>query len=251
MAVGCTLSPNVPDSIRISVRDTGKGLLPEQLVQLFQPFNRLGQEAGEEEGTGLGLVVSKQLVEVMGGSIGADSTVGVGSVFWIELVMAAAPPLIVSKPESPRPVLPQVQGVMPLRTVLYIEDNSANLELIKQLIARRPDLHLRCAPDGERGIASARIHQPEVILMDINLPGMSGIEAMKILRDDLAMAHIPIIALSANAMPHDVKKGMEAGFFNYVTKPIDVKQFMVALDAALSFSQMVSAATPLDADKEA
>ena len=251
VAVGCTLSPNVPDSIRISVRDTGKGLLPEQLVQLFQPFNRLGQEAGEEEGTGLGLVVSKQLVEVMGGSIGADSTVGVGSVFWIELVMAAAPPLIVSKPESPRPVLPQVQGVMPLRTVLYIEDNSANLELIKQLIARRPDLHLRCATDGERGIASARIHQPEVILMDINLPGMSGIEAMKILRDDLAMAHIPIIALSANAMPHDVKKGMEAGFFNYVTKPIDVKQFMVALDAALSFSQMVSAATPLDADKEA
>ena len=251
VAVGCTLSPNVPDSIRISVRDTGKGLLPEQLVQLFQPFNRLGQEAGEEEGTGLGLVVSKQLVEVMGGSIGADSTVGVGSVFWIELVMAAAPPLIVSKPESPRPVLPPVQGALPLRTVLYIEDNSANLELIKQLIARRPDLHLRCAPDGERGIASARIHQPEVILMDINLPGMSGIEAMKILRDDLAMAHIPIIALSANAMPHDVKKGMEAGFFNYVTKPIDVKQFMVALDAALSFSQMVSAATPLDADKEA
>ena len=246
VAVGCTLSPNVPDSIRISVRDTGKGLLPEQLVQLFQPFNRLGQEAGEEEGTGLGLVVSKQLVEVMGGSIGADSTVGVGSVFWIELVMAAAPPLIVSKPESPRPVLPQVQGVMPLRTVLYIEDNSANLELIKQLIARRPDLHLRCAPDGERGIASARIHQPEVILMDINLPGMSGTEAMKILREDLAMAHIPIIALSANAMPHDVKKGMEAGFFNYVTKPIDVKQFMVALDAALSFSQTVSITNPSD-----
>ena len=246
VAVGCTLSPNVPDSIRISVRDTGKGLLPEQLAQLFQPFNRLGQEAGEEEGTGLGLVVSKQLVEVMGGSIGADSTVGVGSVFWIELVMAAAPPLIVSKPESPRPVLPQVQGVMPLRTVLYIEDNSANLELIKQLIARRPDLHLRCAPDGERGIASARIHQPEVILMDINLPGMSGIEAMKILREDLAMAHIPIIALSANAMPHDVKKGMEAGFFNYVTKPIDVKQFMVALDAALSFSQTVSITNPSD-----
>ena len=174
VAVGCTLSPNVPDSIRISVRDTGKGLLPEQLVQLFQPFNRLGQEAGEEEGTGLGLVVSKQLVEVMGGSIGADSTVGVGSVFWIELVMAAAPPLIVSKPESPRPVLPQVQGVMPLRTVLYIEDNSANLELIKQLIARRPDLHLRCATDGETGIASARLHQPDVIVMDINLPGMSG-----------------------------------------------------------------------------
>ena len=127
-----------------------------------------------------------------------------------------------------------------LRTVLYVEDNPANLELIKQVIARRPDLRLVCATDGPLGIESARINQPEVILMDINLPGMSGIDAMKILRDDLAMAHIPIIALSANAMPHDIERGIEAGFFNYVTKPIEVKKFMVALDAALSFAQMTS-----------
>ncbi len=188
-------------------------------------------------------MVSKQLVEVMGGTIGADSTVGVGSVFWIELVMAPAPRLIVAETARGVPMLPQGQGGAPLRTVLYVEDNPANLELIKQLIARRADLRLLCATAAASGIESARTHQPDVILMDINLPGMSGIDAMKILRADPATAHIPIVALSANAMLHDIEKGMEAGFLNYITKPIEVKQFMVALDAALSFSQTDSGHT--------
>ena len=243
VAIGCTLSPNVPDSLRISVRDSGMGLAPEQLSQLFQPFNRLGQEAGDEEGVGLGLVVSKQLVELMGGTVGVDSTVGVGSVFWIEMVMAPAPPLIVTETERAVPIVTRVQGGAPLRTVLYVEDNPANLELIKQLIARRPDLRLLCATDATRGIESARTYQPDVILMDINLQGMNGIDAMKILREDPATARIPIMALTANAMPHDIEKGMEAGFFNYITKPIEVKKFMVALDAALSFSQTGSGHT--------
>ena len=243
VAIGCTLSPNVPDSLRISVRDSGMGLASEQLSQLFQPFNRLGQEAGDEEGVGLGLVVSKQLVELMGGTVGVDSTVGVGSVFWIEMVMAPAPPLIVTETERAVPIVTRVQGGAPLRTVLYVEDNPANLELIKQLIARRPDLRLLCATDATRGIESARTYQPDVILMDINLQGMNGIDAMKILREDPATARIPIMALTANAMPHDIEKGMEAGFFNYITKPIEVKKFMVALDAALSFSQTGSGHT--------
>ena len=135
---------------------------------------------------------------------------------------------------------PQVPDGTPLRTLLYVEDNPANLELVEQLIARRPDLRLLSAADGNLGIEFARAYQPEVILMDINLPGISGIEAMKILRADPSTAHIPIIALSANAVPRDIEKGLEAGFFNYLTKPIKVNQFMDALDVALKFAQTAS-----------
>ena len=239
VAVECTLSPR--DSIRISVRDTGAGLAPEQLAQLFQPFNRLGKEAGVEEGTGIGLVVTKRLVEMMGGSIGAESVVGVGSVFWVELSLTSAPRLAVR--ESEGAVLAQAQSpdAAPLRTVLYVEDNPANLELVEQLVARRCDLRLLSAADGSLGIEFARANQPEVILMDINLPGISGIEAMKILRADPLTAHIPIIALSANAVPRDIEKAIEAGFFNYLTKPIKVSQFMESLDAALEFAQTAAA----------
>jgi signal transduction histidine kinase/ActR/RegA family two-component response regulator len=236
VAVDCTLSP--PDSIRISVRDTGAGLAPEQLAQLYQPFNRLGKEAGAEEGTGIGLVVTKRLVELMGGVLGADSAVGVGSVFWIELSLTAAPQVAVR--EAERAVRPQVSDGTPLRTLLYVEDNPANLELVEQLVARRPDLRMLSAADGNLGIEFARTCQPEVILMDINLPGISGIEAMSILRADPSTAHIPIIALSANAVPRDIEKALEAGFFNYLTKPIKVNQFMDALDVALKFAQPAS-----------
>ena len=236
VTVSHTLKP--AGSIRVSVRDTGRGLTPEQLSQLFQPFNRLGQEAGQEEGAGIGLVVSKQLVEAMGGTIGATSTVGEGSVFWFKLNLAAAPQLTFADGERAAPLLPPVATGTLLRTVLYVEDNPANLELIKQLIARRPDLRLLTATDGILGTASARANQPEVILMDINMPGMNGIEALRILRADPSTAHIPVIALSANAMPEDIEVGYENGFFNYVTKPIRVTQLMEALDAALRFSQM-------------
>jgi len=241
VAVDCTLSP--PDSIRISVRDTGAGLAPEQLAQLFQPFNRLGREAGAEEGTGIGLVVTKQLVELMGGAIGVDSTVGVGSVFWIDLSLTSAPQLGVREAKQAALARPQMAGDTPLRTLLYVEDNPANLELVEQLVARRPDLRLLGAADGSLGIEFARAYQPEVILMDINLPGISGLEAMTILRADPSTAHIPIIALSANAVPHDIAKALDAGFFNYLTKPIKVNQFMDALDAALKFSQTAASTT--------
>jgi CheY-like chemotaxis protein len=241
VAVEYTLRP--ADSIRISVRDTGAGLSPEQLAQLFQPFNRLGKEAGAEEGTGIGLVVTKRLVELMGGAIGAESAVGAGSVFWIELGLTTAPQLAVREAERAALVRPQVPDGAPLRTLLYVEDNPANLELVEELIARRADLRLLSAADGELGIEFARAYQPEVILMDINLPGISGLEAMKILRADPSTAHIPIIALSANALPRDIEKSLEAGFFNYLTKPIKVDRFMDALDAALKFSQAAAAAT--------
>ena len=231
VAVEYALIP--PDSIRISIRDTGAGLAPEQLAQLFQPFNRLGKEAGTEEGTGIGLVVTKRLVEMMGGTIGAESAVDVGSVFWVELSLTTAPHLANRETECAALVEPLVPGGAPLRTLLYVEDNPSNLELVEQLVERRPELRLLSAADGNIGIEFARAYHPEVILMDINLPGISGIEAMKILRADPTTAHIPIIALSANAVPRDIQKALEAGFFNYLTKPIKVKEFMDALDGAL------------------
>jgi CheY-like chemotaxis protein len=231
VAVECSLVS--PDALRISVRDTGAGLTPQQLTQLFQPFNRIGKEAGVEEGTGIGLVVTKRLVELMGGIIGAESIVGEGSVFWIELGLTSAPLLAVQEAALAALTDPQVAAGTPLRTLLYVEDNPANLELVEQLIARRSDLRLLSAADASLGIEFARAYQPEVILMDINLPGINGLEALKILRADPLTAHIPIIALSANAVPRDIEKARQAGFFDYVTKPIKVSQFMEALDVAL------------------
>jgi PAS domain S-box-containing protein len=228
---------NDKNRVRVSVQDTGAGLAPEQLMQLFQPFNRLGQETGAEEGTGIGLVVTKQLVELMGGVIGVESTVGVGSIFWFELAASNAPELALGS-ESDADKQGQVasHAVSSQRTLLYVEDNPANLALVEQLIARRSDLKLLTAIDGHLGIQLARSHQPDVILMDINLPGISGFGALTILHDDPATAHIPVMALSANAVPRDIEKGLEAGFFRYLTKPIKVLEFMDALDVALHYA---------------
>jgi PAS domain S-box-containing protein len=235
VTVTCVANPG--SVVRISVRDTGAGLSPEQLKQLFQPFNRMGQESGHEEGTGIGLVVTKRLVEMMGGSIGVDSAVGRGSSFWIELVHTSAPQFAKADPlAAPAAARPPALAGTPRQIVLYVEDNPANLELVEQLIARRDDLRLLSAADAEAGIEFARVYQPQIILMDINLPGMSGLEAMRLLNADPETAHIPIIALSANAVPRDIAKGLEAGFFNYLTKPIKVDEFMESLDIALKFT---------------
>lgn len=220
------------ERIRVTVTDSGTGLSPEKVAQLFQPFNRLGQETSVEEGTGIGLVMSKQLVELMGGAIGVESVVGVGSVFWFELLSVGAPRLAAD--DSVREN--QRQTPTGARTLLYVEDNLANLKLVEQLIARRPEMRLLSAVNGNMGIELAHRHQPDVILMDINLPGISGIHALKILRDDPATAHIPVLAISANAMLGDIKKGLDAGFFGYLTKPINVQEFMASIDLALEFA---------------
>jgi len=237
VVVDCIAS--TPGRVRISVKDTGEGLAPDKLTQLFQPFNRLGKETGIEEGTGIGLMVSKRLVELMQGEIGVESTVGVGSVFWIELNLTAAPHPTAA--ELTAAAQAQIHADGRLRTLLYVEDNPANLMLVEDLMARRPDIRLLSARDGHHGIEMARTSRPDVILMDINLPGISGIQALKILRVDPATAHIPVVALSANAIPRDIERGLEAGFFRYLTKPIKVDKFMDTLDVVLKFAETQSA----------
>ncbi len=224
------------DRIRISITDSGLGLPPEKLIQLFQPFNRLGQESGGEEGTGIGLVVTKQLVELMGGTIGMKSTVGLGSEFWIELIRDESPQFAAGHKRLTERTQ-TISGNLAQRSLLYVEDNPANLMLVEQIIAGHPHLNMLSARDGNLGVAMARAHLPDMILMDINLPGISGIEALNILRRDPLTSHIPVLALSANAMLRDIEKGLEEGFFRYLTKPIKVNEFLIALDEALKFAE--------------
>ena len=231
---------STPGRIRICVKDSGEGLVADKLAQLFQPFNRLGQEANAEEGTGIGLVTTKRLVELMKGVIGVESTVGVGSVFWIDLDLTVEPHPAAGAAEPTAVARAQVHADAQSRTLLYVEDNPANLLLVEDLIARRPDMRLLSARDGNRGVEIAHASRPDVILMDINLPGISGIQALRILAEDAATAHIPVIALSANAMPRDIEKGLEAGFFRYLTKPIKVNEFMDTLDVALKVAKAQS-----------
>jgi PAS domain S-box-containing protein len=222
-------------SLRIGVKDTGEGLSPDKLAQLFVSFNRLGRESGHTEGTGIGLVVTKKLTELMGGTIGVQSSFGVGSEFWVEFKSAQTPATELNR-ATLAPQDPQSRtGPVPQRSkVLYVEDNQANVDLVEQILARRSDMQLFSAADGPKGIAMAREHGPQVILMDIHLPGMSGLEALSLLRQDPATRHIPVIAVSANAMPLDVVNGLAAGFFRYLTKPFKIEAFLEVLDLALA-----------------
>jgi signal transduction histidine kinase/ActR/RegA family two-component response regulator len=233
-----------PERLRLSVQDTGMGLRPDQVAALFQPFNRLGQENGVQEGTGIGLVFTKRLVEMMKGEIGVTSSLGVGSVFWIELSTAGE-----AMPVKAAPALPEtgaaaaMPGLEP-SLILYIEDNPANLRLVQEVVGFRADLRLLAAPDGHAGLALAHTHRPAMILMDLNLPGMSGFEVLAQLRRDPDTAHIPVLALTANAMPRDIERGLSAGFARYLTKPIDIEQFNEAIDGVLAQRTAVERTAP-------
>ncbi len=228
---------SVEGRIRIAVKDSGVGMTPEQIAQLFQSFNRLGKENANVEGTGIGLVVSKRLIELMGGSIGVKSTAGEGSEFWIELALTDQHPVPAETTSATVGSQSQHNIDDQLHTLLYVEDNPVNLMLVEDLIAQRTDLRLLTAHSGYQGIEIARASQPDLILMDINLPDISGIEALAILLADPATAHIPVLALSANAMTHDIEKGLQAGFYRYLTKPIKVDEFMNTIEHALAYTK--------------
>jgi signal transduction histidine kinase len=230
----------VGQRLRIGVQDTGQGMTPNQLAQLYEPFNRLGQEKSAVTGTGIGLVLCKRLVEMMDGQIGVDSVAGQGTDVWVELPLAFGD--ATESPLQPQQDPARARAVAlpeaPLgHTVLHVDDNPANLELVAQLMAKRPQHRLLSASHVALGLEFARAHLPALILLDISLPDIRGTEILKILQTDPVTVHIPVIALSANAMPHEIQSGLQAGFFRYVTKPIRMDEFLDVLDEGLLFSQ--------------
>lgn len=218
--------------LRISITDTGQGIPEGMQANMFQPFSRLGAEATEIEGTGIGLVLTKKLVEKMNGTIGFKSTPGEGSTFWIDLPIADEKAL--SKSSQQRG---QALANLKLRTndrlLLYVEDNPANLALMEDIVEEIPNLTLLSTHTAEMGLALAETKKPDIIILDINLPGMDGIEAIKQLKRLEVTKDIPVLALSANAMPSAIKKGLEAGFSDYLTKPINIPDLMTALQDSL------------------
>lgn len=233
LSIACCQKENT--QTRISITDTGEGIALEQQGQLFKAFSRLGAEQTEIEGTGIGLVITKNIVELMGGSIGVESQPGKGSTFWVELPNEILPSGQESAPDKNEITSTSLQRSNPEheRAVLYIEDNPSNLRLVTQLLERLDNIHMWTAHEPMLGLDLATEYKPDLILLDINLPGMDGFGVLKHLRQREATRHIPVIAISANATLKDIEKGLKAGFDDYITKPIAVKEFLQAVDKAL------------------
>ncbi|WP_018953828.1 PAS domain-containing protein [Thioalkalivibrio sulfidiphilus] len=218
--------------VRVLVEDTGPGIPVELQARLFEPFNRLGAEGSDVEGTGIGLTISRRLIEMMGGQIGVDSKPGKGSRFWVELPLEQqeVSEHAQSDADEDSETLTD-DGRQHL--LLYVEDNPANLKLVSQMLARRPHIHLLTAHTPELGLELAMARQPDLVLLDINLPGMDGYQVLEVLRADSRLRHVPVVAISANAMERDIERGRTAGFAEYLTKPLDLMRFNAVLDRLL------------------
>ena len=218
--------------MRIQVRDTGAGIPVEKLARLFTPFDRLGAEQSAVEGTGLGLALCQRLLSAMHGSLGVNSTPGIGSTFWLELPHADSPFQTLAA-QKPAPV---VEDVAPedARRILYIEDNFSNVTLVEQMLAERPALELLTAVQGRVGLELARKHEPDLILLDLHLPDVPGWQVLGQLKADQATRDIPVVVISADATAPQIKRLLSAGASAYLTKPLDIAEFFRVIDAALS-----------------
>ena len=222
------------DFFRISITDTGLGLNEKQQQRLFKAFERLGVEQKNIEGTGIGLVITKKIVELMGGRIGVKSKIDLGSTFWIELPLRQdIQTTDLNLLEKSNHIEQEMTELDKKNSVLYIEDNPANLRLVEQILESVPNLHMWSAPEPLLGLELAIEHLPDLILLDINLPGMDGYDVLKQLRSEDATKDIPVIAISANAMPKDIDKGEKAGFDGYITKPVNVKELLEKVESKL------------------
>lgn len=219
------------DRLRIQIVDTGPGIPTSRLAELFDPFTRLGAEGSEIEGTGIGLTITRRIVELMGGTVGVESEIGVGSCFWVELPLETpADAHTATVTPAPMHAEPVWSSASNRHTVLYIEDNPANLKLVSQILAHLPNIHLLTAHTASLGIELAMARRPELILLDINMPGMDGYQVLQVLRADANLKDTPVIAITANAMPRDIERGRAAGFSDYLTKPLDVESFLTVID---------------------
>ena len=232
---GETIETTSGHFLRLHVQDTGNGIAPERMKELFRPFNRLGAEYGEIEGTGIGLVITHSLVELMGGEIGVSSELGKGSDFWIQLPAEVLPELQETTVAAATATAPDQQQRR--YTVLYIEDNPANIKLVTQALARLPHISLFTAHTPSLGLDLAHHHQPDLILLDINLPGMNGYQVLAELKNRTRTASIPVIAITANAMRRDIERGKQAGFAEYLTKPLDISLFLRTVNEFLERSE--------------
>ena len=220
---------------RVSITDTGNGLNIKQQEQLFTAFNRLGLEKTMVEGFGIGLVITKKLVDHMDGNIGIHSKVGEGSTFWFELPINLENNGKIIKDEIKSNIVEEhnMEQKNEKRTILYVEDNPANLRLVEQVLSSIPQVHMWSAPEPLLGLELASENIPDLILLDINLPGMDGYQVLEKLRNLDSTKDIPVIAISANAMPKDIEKGKKAGFDGYITKPVNVKELIAEVESKL------------------
>ncbi len=242
--VSCRVAQN--ERVRIEVKDTGHGLSSAQISQLFQPFNRLGEELGEIEGAGVGLALSRRLIEMMNGCIGVESSEGEGCTFWVELPLATSDDVARQHPLSNMfESLPRKVVKSGIKTLLYIEDNPANTRLMERAVSQLSYLRLQHAATAEDGLR--RIHEikPDLVLMDINLPGMDGYEALSRLQRDPLTREIPVIAITANAMPSEVARGFQAGFVEYITKPLNIKLFLDTVDTMIGAENIEGGASSI------
>jgi PAS domain S-box-containing protein len=230
--VHIALSNVANDMARLCIADSGPGIAEEYQSVLFTPFSRLGADSSSIEGSGIGLALSKNLIELMGGGIGFESQAGAGSRFWVDVPLDAHTGQT-STQEPSRTTPGEQQHASGHHTILYIEDHPANLRLVAQVLSRRNDIHLITAHDPVLGLELAFNRGPDLILLDINLPGMDGYQVLERLRAMGKTQHIPVIAVSANAMPSDIEKGQAAGFSDYIVKPLNVPDLLRAVDSAL------------------
>ncbi len=224
-------APSKPGYLRVAVIDTGLGIGPKRITELFQPFNRLGAEASQIEGTGIGLTITRRLVEMMGGEINVESTLGVGSTFWVDLAVGQTAKMDAGEMSGDADAPTEADAETAI--VLAIDDNPANLKLIAKVMGIRDNIHLLTAHTPELGIELALAHRPDLILLDINMPGMDGYQVLEVLKANTMLRAVPVVAVTANAMPHDIERGKKSGFANYLTKPIDISTLIDTIEHCL------------------